>query len=71
MTLIAGAIAIITLYLLLQMFRSANPAVLARAIRFGGGVVSYIGRLGLSFFSWMRRISRSSSGANIDAGPQS
>src|SRR4051795_2579869 len=40
MTLIAGAIAIITLYLLLQMFRSANPAVLARAIRFGGGVVA-------------------------------
>src|SRR3954470_21622193 len=40
MTLIAGAIAVITLYLLLQMFRSANPAVLARAIRFGGGVVS-------------------------------
>src|SRR3982751_146139 len=40
MTLIAGAIAVITLYLLLQMFRSANPAVLARAIRFGGGVVA-------------------------------
>jgi hypothetical protein len=32
--------------------------------------VSYIGRLGLSFFSWIRRISRSSSGANIDAEPQ-
>jgi DnaJ-domain-containing protein 1 len=28
------------LYMLLQMFRSANPAVLARAIRMGGGVVS-------------------------------
>src|SRR4051794_6170963 len=40
MTLIAGAIAVITLYLLLQMFRSANPAALARAIRFGGGVVA-------------------------------
>jgi hypothetical protein len=36
----------------------------------GGGAASYIGRLGLSFFSWVRRISRSSSGANIDAGPQ-
>src|SRR6478735_12570789 len=40
MTLIAGAIAVITLYLLLQMFRSANPAVLARTIKFGGGVVA-------------------------------
>src|SRR3569833_3897818 len=40
MTLIAGAIAVITLYSLLQMFRAANPAVLARAIRFGGGVVA-------------------------------
>ena len=40
MTLIAGVVAIITLYLLLQMFRSANPAVLARTIKFGGGVVA-------------------------------
>src|SRR5207245_5795668 len=40
MTPIAGAIAIITLYLLLQMFRSANPAVLARLIKIGGGVVA-------------------------------
>lgn len=40
MTLIAGAVAVITLYLLLQMFRSANPAVLARTIKFGGGVVA-------------------------------
>lgn len=40
MTLIVGAVAIITLYLLLQMFRSANPAVLARTIKFGGGVVA-------------------------------
>ncbi|EJN13708.1 DnaJ-class molecular chaperone with C-terminal Zn finger domain containing protein [Bradyrhizobium sp. YR681] len=40
MTLIAGAIAIITLYLLLQMFRSANPAVLARTVKFGGGVLA-------------------------------
>lgn len=40
MTLIAGAVAIITLYLLLQMFRAANPAVLARTIKLGGGVVA-------------------------------
>src|SRR4051794_38723871 len=40
MTLIAGAVAIITLYLLLQMFRAANPATLARAIKLGGGVVA-------------------------------
>jgi DnaJ domain len=39
-TLIAGAVAVVTLYLLLQMFRAANPAVLARAIRIGGGVVA-------------------------------
>src|SRR4051812_22596901 len=40
MTLIAGVIAVITLYLFLQMFRAANPAVLARTIKFGGGVVA-------------------------------
>jgi len=39
-TLIAGAVAVIILYLLLQMFRAANPAVLARAIKIGGGVLS-------------------------------
>ena len=39
-TLIAGAIAIIVLYSLLQMFRAANPVVLARALKIGGGVVS-------------------------------
>ena len=39
-TLIAGVVAVIVLYLLLQMFRAANPAVLARAIKIGGGVVS-------------------------------
>lgn len=39
-TLIAGAVAVVTLYLLLQMFRSANPAVLARAIKIVGGVVA-------------------------------
>jgi DnaJ-domain-containing protein 1 len=39
-TLIAGAVAVIVLYSLLQMFRAANPAVLARAIKITGGVVA-------------------------------
>jgi DnaJ-domain-containing protein 1 len=39
-TLIAGAVAVVVLYLLLQMFRAANPAVLARAIKVVGGVLS-------------------------------
>jgi hypothetical protein len=39
-TLIAGVVAIILLYSLLQMFRAANPVVLARAIKIGGGVVA-------------------------------
>src|SRR6266516_3116950 len=39
-TLIAGVVAIILLYALLQMFRAANPVVLARAIKIGGGVVA-------------------------------
>src|ERR1700730_566087 len=39
-TLIAGAVAVVVLYLLLQMFRAANPAVLARAIKIAGGVVA-------------------------------
>ena len=39
-TLIAGAVAVLVLYLLLQMFRAANPAVLARAIRITGGVLA-------------------------------
>src|SRR3984893_13489338 len=39
-TLIAGVVAVILLYSLLQMFRAANPVVLARAIRIGGGVVA-------------------------------
>src|ERR1700681_2639996 len=38
-TLIAGIVAVILLYSLLQMFRAANPVVLARAIKIGGGVV--------------------------------
>lgn len=40
MALIAGVVAVITIYLLLQMFRAANAAVLARAIKLGGGVVA-------------------------------
>jgi hypothetical protein len=39
-TLIAGIVAVTVLYLLLQMFRSANPAVLAKLIRMGGGVLA-------------------------------
>src|ERR1700756_3474509 len=39
-TLIAGVVAVVLLYALLQMFRAANPVVLARAIKIGGGVVS-------------------------------
>ncbi len=39
-TLIAGAVAVILLYALLQMFRAANPAVLARTVKIGGGVVA-------------------------------
>jgi hypothetical protein len=39
-TLIAGVVAVIVLYSLLQMFRAANPAVLARAVKIVGGVVS-------------------------------
>src|SRR5262252_6850685 len=39
-TLIAGAVAVLVIYLLLQMFRAANPAVLARALKIVGGVVS-------------------------------
>src|SRR3954470_14886056 len=39
-TLIAGIVAVIVLYSLLQMFRAANPVVLARTIKIGGGVVA-------------------------------
>jgi hypothetical protein len=39
-TLIAGALAVFVIYTLLQMFRAANPAVLARAVKIGGGVVA-------------------------------
>jgi hypothetical protein len=40
LTLIAGAIAVLVLYLLLQMYRAANPAVLARAVKILGGVIA-------------------------------
>jgi len=39
-TLIAGVVAVILLYSLLQMFRAANPAVLARAVKIGGGIIA-------------------------------
>jgi len=39
-TLIAGAVAVLVIYLLLQMFRAANPAVLARALKISGGIVA-------------------------------
>ena len=39
-TLIAGAVAVLLLYSLLQMFRAANPVVLARAIKIAGGIVA-------------------------------
>lgn len=39
-TLIAGALAVFVIYMLLQMFRAANPAILARGVKIGGGVVA-------------------------------
>ena len=39
-TLIAGIVAVIVLYSALQMFRAANPAVLARVIKIVGGVLA-------------------------------
>jgi hypothetical protein len=39
-TLIAGALAVFVIYTLLQMFRAANPAVLARAVKVVGGVLA-------------------------------
>jgi hypothetical protein len=39
-TLIAGLVAVILLYSLLQMFRAANPVVLARAVKIIGGVLA-------------------------------
>ncbi|MBC7577291.1 MAG: DnaJ domain-containing protein [Tardiphaga sp.] len=39
-TLIAGALAVFILYTLLQMLRAANPAILARGVKIGGGIVA-------------------------------
>src|SRR4051812_49939542 len=39
-TLIAGVVAVVVIYSLLQMFRAANPAVLARTVKIVGGVVA-------------------------------
>ena len=49
-TLIAGALAVFVLYMLLQMFRSANPALLARGIKLVGGVLA----LAVAFFTGVR-----------------
>src|SRR5437773_6182962 len=40
MTLIAGIVAVVTLYLLLQVFRGANPVMVARGLKIGGGVAA-------------------------------
>ena len=39
-TLIAGVVAVVLIYSLLQMFRAANPVVLARLVKIGGGVIA-------------------------------
>jgi hypothetical protein len=39
MSLVAGLVAVVTLYLLLQVLRNTNPAVLARGLKMGGGIV--------------------------------
>jgi hypothetical protein len=39
-TLAAGFVAVVVLYLLLQMFRAANPAVLAQAVKIAGGIIA-------------------------------
>ncbi len=49
-TLIIGVIAVFVLYTLLQMFRSASPAVLARALKVSGGIVT----LGTALFMGVR-----------------
>jgi hypothetical protein len=50
MALIAGIVAVITLYLLLQVLRNTNPAVLARGLKMGGG----IGALAIAAFIGVR-----------------
>ena len=63
-TLIAGVVAVVVLYSALQMFRAANPAVLARAIKIGGGVLALIG-LALG----RQRIARAQQGDQPPAAP--
>lgn len=50
MSLVAGVVAVVTLYLLLQLLRNANPAVLARGLKMGGGIVV----LGAAAFTFVR-----------------
>jgi hypothetical protein len=40
MALLLGIVAVITLYLLLQVLRNTKPAVLARGMKIGGGIAS-------------------------------
>ena len=49
-TLIAGVVAVVVLYMLLQMFRAANPVLLARWIKIAGGVVA----LAVAVFTGLR-----------------
>jgi DnaJ domain len=49
-TLIAGVVAVVVLYSLLQMFRAANPVLLARGIKIAGGVVA----LAVAVFTGLR-----------------
>src|SRR3954467_7238571 len=46
MTLIAGLVAVVTLYLVLQTLRAANPSVVARGVKIGGGIAA----LGVAVF---------------------
>jgi hypothetical protein len=50
MTLIAGIVAVVTLYLVLQMLRKANPTVVARGVKLGGGIAA----LGVAAFVGFR-----------------
>ena len=50
MTLIAGLVAVVTLYLVLQTFRTANPVVVARGLKIGGGIAA----LGVAAFVGFR-----------------
>jgi DnaJ-like protein len=50
MALIAGIVAVATLYLLLQTFRAANPVVVARGLKIGGGIAA----LGVAAFVGIR-----------------